>query len=92
MSVDTINDLAFFGFGVWGDGELWTCRGVNDFGGRCTGRSNSGGFRMGREGGWIHECDGGGAEFCLGGDDFDGVAEDVGGSGHVVVLWWCCWR
>ena len=51
-------------------------------------------FGMGRiGGGWIHECKGGGPELCLGGDDFDGAAEDVDGSGrggHVVVVWKCC--
>ena len=31
-----------------------------------------------RSGGWIHECDGGGTEFCLGRDDLDAVAEDGG--------------
>ena len=87
MSVDTIDDFALFGLGVWGDGEAWTRRGVSNFGGWRARGSGSGS--------WIHECDGGVAELCLGGDDFDAVAEDVGGlegGGHVVVMWGCCCR
>ena len=96
MSVDTIDDLAFFGLGVWGDGETWARGGVGDFGSWCTRRSGNDGFGMGRigkGGGWIHECDGRGTELRLGRDDLDGVVEDVdgcGGRGHVVVVWRCC--
>ena len=92
MSVDTIDDLAFFGLGVWGDGETWAYRGMSSLGGRCSGRSSDDGFGMGRiDGGrgWIHERDGGGTKLCLGRDDFDAVAEDVDGGGHVAVVWKC---
>ena len=95
MPVDTVDDLAFLGFGVGGDGETWALGGVGDFGGWRVRRGDDR-FRMGRigkSGGWIHERDGGGAELCLGRDDFDGAAEDVDGCrgrGHVVVVWRCC--
>ena len=98
VSVDMIDDLAFLGLGVWGDGETWACRSVSGFGVRCMGRSGDDRLRMGRigkGGGWIHERDGGGTKLCLGRDDFDGVAEDGGGfrgGGHVVVVWKCCRR
>ena len=85
MSVDPIDDFALFGLRVWGDGEARACRGMSGFGGRCAGRNRLGMGRIGRDGGWIHERDGGGTELCLGRDDFDGVAEDSGG-GHVVVV------
>ena len=94
--MDTIDDLAFFGFGVWGDGEAWALRGASDLGGWCARRGGADRFGMGRigeGGGWIHECDGGGTKLCLGRDDLDGVAEDVdrrGGRGHVVMVWRCC--
>ena len=92
MSVDTVDDFALFGLGVWGDGETWACGGMSLFGGRCLGRSGDDRFGMGRickGGGWIHERNGGGTELCLGRDDFDGVTEDgdgFGSGGHVVVL------
>ena len=98
MPMDTINDFAFLGLGVWGDGEAWACVSVGGFGGRRARRSSDDGFGMGRigeSGGWIHERDGGGTEFCLGRDDFDGVTEDVDGRGggrHVVMAWGCCRR
>ena len=96
MSVDTVDDLAFLGLGVWSDGETWARGGGSGFGGRRARRSGSGRFGMGRiSGGWIHERDGGGTELCLGRDDFDGAAEDVDGSrggGHVAVVWKCCRR
>ena len=91
VSKDTIDDFALFGLGVWGDGELRMHRSVSGFGGRCTRGSGGDGFRIGgigRDGGWIHECDGGGTELRLGRDDFDAVAED-GGGGHVAVVWRC---
>ena len=98
MSMDTVDDFALFGFGVRGDGETWAYRGVSGFGGRCARGSSDDGLGLGvgevsGSRGRIHECDGGGAEFCLGRDDLDGVAEDVdgcGGRGHVVVVWRCC--
>ena len=96
MPVDTVNDLAFLGLGVWGDGETWACGSVGGFGSRRARGSSDDRFGMGRVGkggGWIHECNGGGTELCLGRDDLDGVAEDVDGcgdSGHVVVVWRCC--
>ena len=102
MSMDTVDDFALFGFGVWGDGETWACGGVNGFGSRCARRRGSGdvGFglgvdEVGRDGRWIHEHDGGGAELRLGRDDLDGVAEDGAGfdrGGHVVMAWKCCCR
>ena len=100
MSMDTIDDLAFLGLGVWSDGEPWTRGGGSGFGGWCARRSGNGGFGLGigevsGSGGRIHERDGGGTELCLGRDDFDGVAEDVDGLGgrrHVVVGWRCCRR
>ena len=92
MSMDTVDDFALFGFGVGGDGETWALGGVSDFRGWHMGRSDGGvGVgRMGRSGGWVHECNGGGAELCLSREDFNGVAEDVDGcrgGGHVVVVW-----
>ena len=71
---------------------------MSDFGGWRTGRSGNDGFGMGRiseGGGWIHERDSGGTELCLGRDDLDGAAEDVGGlrgGRHVMVVWKCCCR
>ena len=62
------------------------------------GGGGDGWFRIGRiggGGGWIHEGKGGGTELCLGRNDLDGVAEDVGGfvgGGHVGVVWRCCCR
>ena len=88
--VDTVDDLTLLGLGVWGDGETWARRSVSGLGGRRSGGSSDDGFRMGRigrDGGWIHERDGGGAELCLGRDDFDAAAEDVDGGRHVVVVW-----
>jgi hypothetical protein len=100
VSMDTIDDFAFLGLGVWGDGEAWTRGGRGGFGGRCARGSSDDGVGLGigemsGSGGWIHESDGGGTELCLGRDDLDGVAEDVDGSGrgrHVVVVWRCCCR
>ena len=92
MPMDTVNDLAFLGLGVRGDGETWVRGSVSNFGGWRARRSSDDRFGMGRigkGGGWIHKRDGGGTELCLGGDDLDGVAEDVdgrGGRGHVVVV------
>ena len=98
MSVDAVDDLAFFGLGIWGDGEAWACGSVSGFGGRCTRRSGDNGLGLGvgevsGSRGRVHECDGRGTELCLGRDDLDGVAEDVDGrrgGGHVVVVWRCC--
>ena len=92
MSVDTIDDFAFLGLGVWGDGETWARGDVSDFRvwrARGSGDDRFGMGRIGKSGGWIHERNGGSTELCLGRDDFDGVAEDVdgrGGGGHVVVV------
>ena len=85
-----MDDLALFGLGVWGDGKLWSYGGVSDFRRRCTRGSGGSGFRVGgigRDGGRIHECDGGDAEFCSSRDAF-GAVED-GGGGHVVMVWKC---
>ena len=96
MSMDTIDDFAFFGLGVRRNGETWACGSGIGFGGWRARRSGSDRFGMGRvSGGWIHECDGGGAKLCLGRDDFDGAVEDVdGGRGgrHAAVVWRCCRR
>ena len=92
MSMDTINDFALLRLGVGGDGELWAYRGMSVFGGWCERRSGVSGFGVGgigRSGGWIHECNGGGTELCLGRDDLDAAAEDVDGRRHVVVVWEC---
>ena len=92
MSVDAINDFALLCLGVWGDGEPWAHRGMNGLGVWCERRGGVDGFGMGRMGrgrGWIHECDGGGTELRLGGDDFDAAAEDVDGRRHVAVVWKC---
>ena len=94
MSVDAVDDFALFSLGVWGDGETWACRSVSGFGGWCTRGSGDdrlglGVSEMSGSGGWVHERNSGGAELCLGGDDLDGAAEDVDGSGwgrHVVVV------
>ena len=92
MPMDTVDNFAFLGLGVWGDGETWARGSIGDFGSWCARRSSGDRFGMGRVGkggGWIHECDGGGTELCLGRDDLDGVAEDVDGCGdrgHVVVV------
>ena len=92
VSEDMVDDFAFLGLGVWGDGETWAHGGASGFGSRCTGRSSADGFGIGgidRDGGWIHERDGGGTELCLGRDDLNGVAEDGGGligGRHVVVV------
>jgi hypothetical protein len=94
VPTDTIDDFALFGLRVWGDGKSWTCGGVSGLRGWCTRGSGGDGFRIGgidRDGRWIHECDGGGTELCLGRNDFDAVAED-GGGGHVEVVWKCWWR
>ena len=99
MPVDAVDDFAFLGLGVGCDGEAWACGSVSDFGGRCARGSSDDGLGLGvgemsGSGGRVHERDGRGTEFCLGGDDLDGVAEDVDGSGrgrHVVVVWrYCC--
>ena len=98
MTMDAIDDFAFLGLGVWGDGEAWTCGGRGDFGSRCARGSSDDGFGLGisevsGSGSWVDERDGGGTEFCLGRDDFDGVAEDVDGCGdgrHIVVVGRCC--
>ena len=79
MAVDTIDDLALFRLGVWGDGESWACGSMSFFGGWCERRGDASGFGIGRGRGWIHERDGGGTELCLSRDDFDVVAEDVDG-------------
>ena len=92
VPMDTVDDLAFFSFGVWGDGETWARGSVSGFGSRRARRSSDDRFGMGRVGkggGWLHKRDGGGTELCLGRDDFDGAAEDVdgrGGRGHVVAV------
>ena len=91
MSMDTIDDFTFFGFGVGGDGETWACGGVSDFWGRCAWGSGDGGFGLGvgevsGGGGRVHERDGGCAELCLGRDNLDAAAEDVDGGRHVVVV------
>ena len=94
MSVDSIDDFAFLGLGIRGDGEAGACRGVGVFGGWRTRGSSVDGFNLGvgemsGSGDWIHECDGRGAELCLGRDDLDSAAEDVDGSGwggHIVMV------
>ena len=92
MSVDTVDDFAFLGLGVWGDGESWARGGISGFRGWCARRSSDGRFGMGRIGegrGRIHERNGGSTELCLGRDDFDGAAEDIDGrrgGGHVAVV------
>jgi hypothetical protein len=92
VPMDTVDDFAFLGLGVWGDGETWVLRSVRDFGSWRARGSSDDGFGMSRideGGGRIHERDGGGTKLCLGRDDLDGVAEDVdgrGGRGHVVVV------
>ena len=98
MLADAINDLALLGLGVRGDGEAWACRGVGVFGGWRARGSSGDGFGLGvgemsGGGGWVHKCDGGGAELCLGRDDLDGAAEDVDGrrgGRHVAMVWGCC--
>ena len=98
MPMDAVNDFAFFGLRVRGEGEAWARGSVSDFGSRrARGGSDDrfGMSRVGKGGGWIHERDGGGTKLCLGRDDLDGVAEDVdgcGGRGHIVVVWRCCRR
>ena len=80
MSVDSIDDLALFGLGVWGDGEPWAHGGVDGFGGWCA-----------REwdGRWVDEGDGGGRElgsdrFCgNGGSDVIDGGVSLSGRGHV---------
>ena len=86
MPVNAVDNFAFLGLGVWGDGEAWARGSVSGFGGWCT--RGSGDDRLGLgvsevsgSGGWVHERDGGGAELCLGRDDFDGAVEDVDGGG-----------
>ena len=92
VAMDAVDDFAFFGLGVGGDGETWAYRSVSGFRARCAGRSNDDWFgvgRTGRDGGWIHERDSGGTELCLGRDDLGAAAEDVDGGRHVVVVWKC---
>ena len=89
--VDTIDDFALFGLGVWGDGETWAHRSVNGFGGWCTrgignGRLGLGVGEVSGSGGWVDKRDGRGTELCLGRDDFDGAAEDVDWGRHMVVV------
>ena len=50
VSVDTINNLALFRLGVWGDGEAWACGSVSVFGGWCERGSGVGRFGVGRVG------------------------------------------
>ena len=98
MSVNAVDNFAFLGLGVWGDGETWACGSVSGFRARCAGRSSDDGFGMGRIGrgdGWVHERDGRGTELCLSRDDVDGAAEDVDGcrgGRHVVLAGRCCRR
>ena len=98
VSVDTVDDFAFFCLRVWGDGESRAYGSVSGLGGWCTRRGGDDRFGLGvgeMSGGWVHKRDGGGAKLCLGRDDFDGVAEDVDGlrgGGHVAVGWKCCRR
>ena len=102
VSMDMIDDLAFFCLGVGGDGEAWAYRSAGRLGGQCTwerdGRWVDVGFSLGvgevgRSGGRFHECDGGGTELCLGRDDFDAIAEDGGagfdGGRHGMMVWKC---
>ena len=92
MSADTIDDFPFFCLGVGGDGELWARGGMSGLGSWCargSGVDRLGIGRIGEGRGWIDECDGGGTELRLSGDDFDAAAEDVDGRGHVVVVWKC---
>ena len=96
VMVDTGHDLAFFGVRVGGDGKVRAFDGrLGRLGGWCMwerdGRWVDFGFGLdvSRDGGWVHECDGGGTELCLGRDDLDTVAED--GGRHAVVVW-KCWR
>ena len=82
MSVETIDDLAFFCVGVGGDGEMRAFNGgMGGFGSRGPREEVSG---------RVDEGNGGGSEFRLGGDDFNSVAEDDGvgldRGGHVVVV------
>ena len=86
VSADAINDFAFFCLGVWGNGESWAYGSVSGFGGWCARGSGDDRFGLGvgevsGSGARVHERNGGGAELCLGRDDFEGVAEDVDGSG-----------
>ena len=98
MPVDAVDDLAFFGLGIWGDGEAWACGSMSNFGSGCTRGSGDDRFGLGvgevsGSGVWVHERDGRGTELCLGRDDLAGVAEDVDGRGgrrHVVVVWRDC--
>ena len=97
MPVDAVDDLAFFGFGIWGDSEARACGSVSGFGSGCTRGSGDDGFGLGvcevsGSGGRVHERDGRGTELCLGRDDLDAVAEDVDRRRHVVVVWKCCRR
>ena len=95
MSQNAVDDFALFGLGVWGNGKARSYRGMSGLGGWCAGRCGDDWFgmgRIGRDGGWVHERNGGGTELCLGRDDFDAVAEDVDGGRHVVMVWKCWWR
>ena len=96
MLADTVDDFAFFGVRVGGDGKVRAFNGCLDrLGGWCAwerdGRWVDFGFGLGvnRSGGQVHECDSRGTELCSGRDDLDAVAED--GGRHVVVVW-KCWR
>jgi hypothetical protein len=82
VSVDTVDDFAFFGFRVWSDGESWAYGSVSGFGGWCARGSDGDRFGLGvgemsGDRSRVDECDGGGTELRLGRDDLDGVAEDV---------------
>ena len=106
MVVDAGDNFALLCIRVGGDGEVWAFDGgANRFGCRCAWerdgrrvniRFGLGVGEIGRNGGRIHKCDGGGTELCLGRDDFDGAAEDSGvgldRGRHSVVVWKCCCR
>ena len=94
MPMHAVDDLAFLGLGIWGDGEAWAFGRIGGFGGRRARRGGDDGFglsvgEMSGSGDWVHERDGRGTELCPGRDDLDGVIEDVDGCGggrHVVVM------
>ena len=45
--MDAVDDFAFLGLGIWGDGEAWACGSVDGFGSGGARRGSDDGFSLG---------------------------------------------